>query len=88
MRNGCERVPAKFIARKGDTLVFVDVKARATLDSALIALHPAAQRRIDAASRVLAPHYAGSCFTMLIDAELIRPWAWPVHIVAVWWERG
>jgi putative endonuclease len=75
------------VARKGDTLVFVEVKARATLDSGLFALHPAARRRIEAASRVLAPHYAGKCTTTRIDAVLVRPWAMPVHMVAVWRER-
>ena len=76
------------IARQGDTLVFVEVKARATLDSAIFALHPAARRRIEAASRVLAPHYAGRCTTTRIDAVLVRPWALPVHMIAVWQEQG
>ena len=76
------------IARQGDTLVFVEVKARATLDSAIFALHPAARRRIEAASRVLAPHYAGRCTTTRIDAVLVRPWALPVHMIAVWREQG
>ena len=74
------------VARKGDTLVFVEVKARATLGSGLFALHPAARRRIEAASRVLAPRYAGRCTTTRIDAVLVRPWALPVHLVAVWRE--
>ncbi|MBC7521853.1 MAG: YraN family protein [Sandarakinorhabdus sp.] len=76
------------VARKGDTLVFVEVKARATLDSGLFALHPAARRRIEAASRVLAPRYAGRCTTTRIDAVLVRPWALPVHMIAVWREQG
>jgi putative endonuclease len=75
------------VARKGDTLVFVEVKARATLDSGLFALHPAARRRIEAASRVLAPRFAGRCTTTRIDAVLVRPWALPVHLIAVWREH-
>lgn len=75
------------VARKGDTLVFVEVKARATLDSGLFALHPAARRRIEAASRVLAPRFAGRCTTTRIDAVLVRPWALPVHMIAVWREQ-
>ena len=71
------------IARKGSTLVFVEVKARATLDSAVFALHPSALRRIEAASRVLAPRFAASCTTTRIDAVLVRPWALPVHMIAV-----
>jgi len=75
------------VMRKGDTLVFVEVKARATLDSAVFALHPAARRRIEAASRVLAPRYAARCTTTRIDAVLVRPWALPVHMIAVWREQ-
>ena len=76
------------IARHGDSLVFVEVKARATLDSATIALHPAALRRIEAASRVLAPRFGTGCTTTRIDAVLVRPWALPVHLVAIWRERN
>ena len=75
------------IARKGDTLIFVEVKARTTLDSAVFALHPAARQRIVAASRVLAPRFAGGCTTTRIDAVLVRPWARPVHMIAIWREQ-
>ena len=75
------------IARHGDTLVFVEVKARRVLDSAVIALHPAALRRIIAASHVLAPHYCRDCTTARIDAVLVQPWRLPVHMVAVVQER-
>jgi putative endonuclease len=75
------------IARHRDSLVFVEVKARATLDSAIFALHPAALRRIEAASRVLAPRFGAGCTTTRIDAVLVRPWALPVHLVAIGRER-
>ena len=75
------------VARHRDSLVFVEVKARATLDSATIALHPAALRRIEAASRVLAPRFGRGCTTTRIDAVLVRPWALPVHLVAIGRER-
>jgi putative endonuclease len=76
------------VARTGDTLVFVEVKARATLDSGLFALHPAARQRIEAASRVLAPRFGRGCTTTRIDAVLVRPWALPVHMIAIWREQG
>lgn len=75
------------VARHRDSLVFVEVKARATLDSALFALHPLALRRIEAASRVLAPRFGRGCTTTRIDAVLVRPWALPVHLVAIGRER-
>ncbi len=76
------------VVRKGNTLVFVEVKARPGLDSAIFALHPRQCQRIEAASRVLAPRFAGPGTTMRIDAVLVRPWALPVHMVAIWREQG
>lgn len=75
------------VARHRDSLVFVEVKARVTLDSALFALHPSALQRIEAASRVLAPRFGRGCTTTRIDAVLVRPWALPVHLVAIGRER-
>jgi putative endonuclease len=74
------------VAQQGDTLVFVEVKLRSTLDSGHQALHPAGRRRIEAAARVLTPRYLGRCTTTRIDAVLIRPWGWPQHLVAIWRE--
>lgn len=85
MRSG--RGEIDIVARHRDTLVFVEVKARATLDSAIFALHPAALRRITAASRVLAPAYGRGCITTRIDAVLVQPWRLPVHMIAVVQER-
>jgi putative endonuclease len=45
------------IMRRGDALVFVEVKARATLDSGLAALHAGGMNRVAAAARSLAPRY-------------------------------
>jgi putative endonuclease len=74
------------LARHGDTLVFVEVKRRATLDNARAALHLAQKRRMTAASRQLVPKYARQCTTTRLDAVLIGPWAWPEHLVAIWRE--
>jgi putative endonuclease len=49
----------------------------------VFALHPASLRRIEAASRVLTPRFSGHCTTSRIDAVLVRPWAMPVHMIAV-----
>jgi putative endonuclease len=72
------------LMRQGDTLVFVEVKARAALDSAHAALHPAAARRCQAAARWLAPRHGWAGAVIRHDAVLIRPWALPVHLVAIW----
>ncbi|KPF78285.1 hypothetical protein IP88_04320 [alpha proteobacterium AAP81b] len=80
------RTPAgevDIVARRGDTLVFVEVKARQGLDSGVIALQSSAFRRVEAAARVLAGRFAGSARVTRIDAVVVRPWALPVHLVAV-----
>ncbi len=74
------------IARQGDSLIFVEVKARATLDMGVAALHPSARRRIDAAARLLGPRFGVGCRTTRVDAVIVQPWRWPVHLVAVWRE--
>ncbi len=72
------------VMRRGDSLVFVEVKARATLDTGLAALHPAAQRRCQAAARWLSPRFGWPGATIRHDAVLIRPWALPRLLVAIW----
>ena len=72
------------LLRRGDSLVFVEVKARATLDSGLQALHPRQQQRCQAAARWLAARHGWPGVVLRHDAVVIRPWALPVHLVAVW----
>jgi len=74
------------LARHRDTLVFVEVKTRSSLDNARLALHPSQRRRIEAASRRLAARYGRNCTTTRLDAVLVAPWGWPEHLVAVWRE--
>ena len=67
---------------------FVEVKARAHLDQALLALNPAALRRVSRAARLLAGQYAARVrpVAVRIDAVLVVPRHWPHHIEAVWQE--
>ncbi|MBX9846107.1 MAG: YraN family protein [Xanthobacteraceae bacterium] len=71
------------VARRGRVLVFVEVKARSTLDAAAEALRVRQQRRIaDAAAFWLSlnPHDAGS--DIRFDAMLVAPGKIPRHIQA------
>lgn len=72
------------LLRHRDTLVFVEVKARATLDSGVRALHPAAARRCTAAARWLAARHGWPGAVLRHDAVVIRPWALPHHLIAIW----
>lgn len=72
------------LMRRRDALVFVEVKARRTLDSGVAALHPRQQRRCEAAARWLATRHGWPGAVLRHDAVVIRPWALPAHLVAVW----
>jgi putative endonuclease len=69
------------VARRGRLLVFVEVKARETLDDAAEAVTPEQQRRIVAAAEAwLAKHPNDATRDIRFDAVLIAPWRWPRHI--------
>ena len=70
------------IARRGRLVVFVEVKARPTLDGAQIAIMPAQRRRIARAAAVwLAAHPAlATRCSLRGDAIFIAPWRWPRHL--------
>ena len=71
------------VARRGNLLVFVEVKARATLDDAAYAVTPRQQRRIiDAAQAWLMAHPEHADFDLRFDAVLIAPRRLPRHLLA------
>ncbi|MEI6485553.1 MAG: YraN family protein [Sphingomonadales bacterium] len=76
------------LMRRGDTLVFVEVKARASVDSGLAALHPAQARRCQAAARWLAPRHGWPGAVLRHDAVVITPWGWPHHLIAIWRDEA
>jgi putative endonuclease len=71
------------VARRRDLLVFVEVKARATLDGAAESVTPRQQRRIVAAAEAwlaaLADEWKGD---IRFDAMLVAPGRIPRHIQA------
>jgi putative endonuclease len=70
------------IARRGSAVAFVEVKARPSLDQALIAVTPAKQRRMSIAARhwLTANEWAMRC-TQRGDLIAIAPWRMPRHLV-------
>ena len=70
------------LARRGDTLMIVEVKARTSLDTAAFALPPEKQRRLMQIARYLhASSYGRNARTLRFDVMLVAPWRWPRHIV-------
>lgn len=69
------------IARKGDLVAIVEVKARRTLAEAMEAIGGQSERRIEAAADLwLArqPDYAR--LSIRFDMVAVLPWRWPVHV--------
>jgi putative endonuclease len=68
------------IAKRGKLVIFVEVKARATTDAALLAIDTAKQQRFETAARNFVRRYPGQR-RYRADAILIRPGRWPLHVV-------
>jgi putative endonuclease len=71
------------VARRGDTIAFVEVKARQTLDEARIAIGAVKRRRMSRAARVwLTSNPWAAPLTFRGDAVYLAPWTWPRHAIA------
>ncbi|KQT83099.1 YraN family protein [Aurantimonas sp. Leaf443] len=69
------------VARRGDTVAIVEVKARASVRAAIDAVGPAARRRIaNAADLWLAGRPDAARLSLRFDIVAVRPWRWPVHL--------
>jgi putative endonuclease len=70
------------IVRRGDTVVFVEVKARGRMDDALEAITREKRRRFSRAARAwLSRHPWAAGKTWRADAVFLAPGRWPVHRV-------
>jgi len=72
------------VARRGRTLAFVEVKARASEEAAAMALDEWRLRRVAVAAERLAPRYMRAGDDVRIDAMFIVPGHWPRHLINVW----
>ncbi len=72
------------VARRGRTLAFVEVKARATANAAALALDDWRLRRVAVAAERLAPRYMRDGDDIRIDALFVVPYRWPRHLPNVW----
>ena len=81
------RVPGgevDIVARRGRTLAFVEVKARATADAAAFSLDAYRLRRVAVAAERLAPRFMRDGNLVRIDAIFIVPRSLPRHLPDVW----
>ena len=69
------------IARRGDLVIIVEVKARATLDEAMDAIGRVSEWRIEAAADIWLTRQPDSArLSMRFDMIAVLPRRWPVHV--------
>ncbi len=81
------RTPAgevDLVARKGNVVAFVEVKARATDAELDFAIDQRRLARVAAAAEVLMPRFAGPGDDIRVDVLLIARGAMPRHIENAW----
>lgn len=70
------------VARRGGALVFVEVKARPSVEAGLEAIAAEGYRRIEAAADLyIARHPRLGGLTQRFDLVVVTPRRWPVHVV-------
>ena len=72
------------VARRGRTLAFVEVKARASVEAAAVSLDRYRLRRVAVAAERLSARFGQGCEIIRIDAMFIVPGKWPRHVEDVW----
>jgi putative endonuclease len=72
------------VARRGRTVAFVEVKARASADEAALSLDEYRLRRVAAAAGALAHRFARDGDVTRIDAMFVVPKRLPRHMPNVW----
>ena len=72
------------VARRGRTLVFVEVKARPDRNTAGLSIPASNARRISRASNLLLARFGSDCVNMRIDAVLVTPRSLPLHVEGAW----
>lgn len=81
------RVPGgevDIVARRGRTLAFIEVKARASEEAAAFALDRYRLRRVAVAAERLTPKYMRGGDDVRIDALFVVPGKLPRHLANVW----
>lgn len=81
------RVPGgevDLVVRRGRTLAFVEVKARADEAAAAMALDRNRLKRVAVAAERLAQRYGDGCDVVRVDAVYVLPGRLPRHVPDVW----
>jgi putative endonuclease len=73
------------IARRGNTLAFIEVKARNSIADSMHALQPRQRRRIERTALVfIGAHSDLESLDFRFDLMAVTPWRIPAHLTAAW----
>lgn len=72
------------VCKRGSTVVFVEVKARKTVDDALYSIAYKQRKRIEAASEDWLKLNPGKAKSLRFDVVAIAPGSFPTHIRDAW----
>ena len=77
------------IARRGDLVLIVEVKARRTLIEAMEAVARTSERRIEAAADLwLSRQPDFGRLSVRFDMVAVLPWRWPMHVENAFYGRN
>jgi len=77
------------IARRGDLVLIVEVKARKSLVEAMEAIARQSERRIEAAADLwLSRQRDYGRLSVRFDMVAVLPWRWPIHVQNVFQSRN
>ena len=77
------------IARRGNLVLIVEVKARKTLIEAMEAVARESERRIEGAADLwLSKQRDHAKLSLRFDMMAVLPWRWPVHVQNVFYGRN
>jgi len=77
------------IARRGDLVLIVEVKARPTLIAAMESLARQSEHRIEGAADLwLSRQKDYGRLSVRFDMVAVLPWRWPVHVKNVFYGRS
>lgn len=77
------------IARRGNLIAIVEVKARPTLILAMHAISPRAEQRINrTADEFLSRQTDYAHLSVRFDLIAVLPWRWPIHVENIFYARA
>ncbi len=77
------------VARRGDLVLIVEVKARRTLREAMEAVGRGSERRIEGAADLwLSRQPDHGRLSVRFDMVAVLPWRWPVHVENIFQGRN